>query len=170
MMQPVQNLIMLGSQQLTSDLAESQVSFKRRMSPQGSNRSARGGWLNGIQLAELLVVSLLINLSICTQTSLAEARPGHKKPPFNGSIFGKRSMPASGSGPLQSMLLANGGQWPLVGSDANGFDLVAAIQQQDSLIRTTINRCLTRQYDSTGKLDHSRLLEDLIELAYSSSD
>lgn len=108
-------------------------------------------------MTPVLIASVLILLVIgcCCQPSSAESRPIYKKPPFNGSIFGKRSAPsgASANSIIPSMLIAgNSGQWPLAGADANGYDLVAAIQQQDALIRTTINRCLMRQYDSTGKL------------------
>lgn len=151
----------LGIQQIPRPSA-AQVRARRSAASHNS-RPVKCGWFNGVQMTELLIVSVLITLSICTQTSLAEARPGHKKPPFNGSIFGKRSMSSSSPslssmssaapGPLQAALLANnGGQWPLVGSDTSGLELVAAIQQQDSLIRSTINRCLTRQYDFAGEL------------------
>lgn len=119
------------------------------------------GWLKAgrMNTTPLLIASVLIVLAIgcCCQPASAESRPVYKKPPFNGSIFGKRSAPsAAGAGAanpmLASMLIAgDSGQWPLIGANANGYDLVAAIQQQDALIRTTINRCLLRLHDSTGK-------------------
>lgn len=108
--------------------------------------------MNGKQLGKaiILVPIFMVLAAILTMSLLAEARPSalNKKPPFNGSIFGKRSGVVSSRGPglgaSNPTLAENYPNW-----SAFSQQLQQLQQQQEALtlINAAITRCLAQQRD-----------------------
>lgn len=102
-----------------------------------------------------LLTTFLVALMICS--ALVESRPNspvlsaaQRKPPFNGSIFGKRSQIAPSEGVeiyYEPQMVyggtSSGGFGGLGSSGTNNFMLGDIIRPRDSPIRTTMNRCLS---------------------------
>lgn len=111
----------------------------------------------------LLALLLLLLLVVIASSDQAEARPAvsSKKPPFNGSIFGKRSNIPAYKGGLYYSAARNGAADNMAAQQAAyGGRYESGVllqQQQDSLVKSAVNRCLDmEQRDSIGESTSSQ--------------
>lgn len=103
----------------------------------------------------IAMLGLIISLS-----SLVDCRPGsptttvsHRKPPFNGSIFGKRSgAPPRASAP-EPMLVVAAAQNPQDSyiTESPLEVLVLMEKQREYLVAAALNQCLSGQNLNTGE-------------------
>lgn len=92
-----------------------------------------------------ILTGLLIMLIV--YSNHVDSRAISRKPPFNGSIFGKRSTIPANQG--MEIYYASPQQPPAIINNKTSHVLASLLQQQqDASIRTAVNRCLA-QYEIT---------------------
>lgn len=111
--------------------------------------------LNGPRACSMTVFFvLLIVFGVLVAVESRASSPttaSHRKPPFNGSIFGKRSgsPPRGPTSPGMLMELEEGGFITRTESPVEALALM--LKQDENLIRAAFNHCLTQQKSSLGK-------------------
>lgn len=90
----------------------------------------------------------------CKSTITVRASSAGRKPPFNGSIFGKRSNWAPKFGSNEVTPASSLDSLP----SGDDYIVPKLLQQQEALVEATVNHCLIAQQRSAGTYNRHHLL------------
>lgn len=98
-----------------------------------------------------ILVLVLIGAAVVESRPMSPTTVSHRKPPFNGSIFGKRSGSLPRALPGQGIVLDldDGGYMTRTESPIEALALM--VKEQEGLIRAAFNQCAAQQKLNLGK-------------------